>query len=607
MHFPAHVHSDLGAIRESWRRVCRAILLGLMFCGAVWDATGAVHAEPSLHGDPLQLQIGASPQDAWPNIRILADPNHSLSAQQVLQQLDRFEEPARRGGSLGVREEAMWLHIPVVAPRQADSHWVLTVEYGSVQELDIVVARAGQVLRQQQGGYLRPPGPATLASRTPAMVLPLVPGERHELLVRVRSPGPLILPITISEQPVAQYRALREQMLQGFLNGVAFCLLVYSLIQYLLQRERLFGYYALVVFGSAGFSLQFFGIAVQFFWPGNVWMELHGAVLAGLLGLAGSFLFLCHTLAGAGRHSRYQRAMHAGAGLTVLCGLVFALDLLSVRTTTIYIALVGPMPLLLSLPAAVRRWRQRDPIGGTLLLAWTVFDIAVLVMAGLVYGVLPANFWTLHSFQIGATLDMLLFLRVMGLRTQALQAAAQRALHERDQMHALAHSDPLTGLMNRRGLQQALQAALPRATPERPVAVYLMDLDGFKPINDRHGHDVGDTLLVAVAQRLQGRCRAADVVARLGGDEFILMAPGLHSAAEAEALGRALLGAFEQPFAVGPLRLSVGLTIGYALAPLDSQDAQRLLQQADAAMYIGKHSGKRSLHRARAAENQLLS
>ena len=63
------------------------------------------------------------------------------------EQLDRFEEPAWRGGSLGVREEAMWLHIPVVAPRQPESHWVLTVEYGSVQELDIVVARAGQVLR----------------------------------------------------------------------------------------------------------------------------------------------------------------------------------------------------------------------------------------------------------------------------------------------------------------------------------------------------------------------------------------------------------------------------------------------------------------------------
>ena len=235
----------------------------------------------------------------------------------------------------------------------------------------------------------------------------------------------------------------------------------------------------------------------------------------------------------------------------------------------------------------------------TLLLAWGVYGLAALAMAALVMGVLPATFWTLHSFQFGATLDMLLFLRVMALRTQALRAAAQQALHERDRMHALAHTDPLTGLPNRRGLQQALQAALPRATPERLVALYLMDLDGFKPVNDLHGHEVGDALLQAVAQRLQGQVRRdGDVVARLGGDEFIVMAADLHSPAQAEALGHAMLQAFAQPFAVGALRLQVGLTIGYALAPLDGSDVQGLLQQADAAMYRGKHGGKNTLRRA---------
>ena len=240
----------------------------------------------------------------------------------------------------------------------------------------------------------------------------------------------------------------------------------------------------------------------------------------------------------------------------------------------------------------------RDERGGGSVSVWMLLMVPViLVMAGLVYGVLPANFWTLHSFQIGATLDMLLFLRVMGLRTQAMHTEAQRALHERDQMHALAHSDPLTGLMNRRGLQQALQAALPHATPERLVAVYLMDLDGFKPVNDRHGHDVGDAVLVAVAQRLQGRGRPGDVVARLGGDEFILMATALQNPAQAEALGRDLLQAFDLPFTIGPLQLSLGLTIGYALAPLDSMESRELIRKADAAMYQGKQNGKHCLVR----------
>ena len=193
---------------------------------------------------------------------------------------------------------------------------------------------------------------------------------------------------------------------------------------------------------------------------------------------------------------------------------------------------------------------------------------------------------------------MLLFLRVMGLRANAMQLKAQEALHERDLMHSLAHTDPLTGLNNRRGLQQALQTALATCSPRSLVAVYLMDLDGFKPVNDSYGHDVGDDLLVAVGQRLQASVRQqSDLVARLGGDEFIIMACHLETPLQAEELGRALLRAFDQPFCLGDLRLKVGLTIGYALAPLDSDDPLGLIRLADTAMYAGKQGGKRSIRR----------
>ena len=242
--------------------------------------------------------------------------------------------------------------------------------------------------------------------------------------------------------------------------------------------------------------------------------------------------------------------------------------------------------------------RQKDPIGTTLLVAWVAFGIAAGVMVCLVQGWVSANFWTLHSFQIGATLDMLLFFRVMGLRALATQVQAQEAIRERDLMQSLANTDPLTGLSNRRGLQYALHAALAHCSPERLVAVYLMDLDGFKPINDAHGHDVGDDLLVAVGHRLQANVRhQTDLVARLGGDEFIIMARDLATPEQAEELGRSLLRAFEHPFTLSQLRIKVGLTIGYALAPLDSVDAQHLARLADAAMYAGKENGKHCIRR----------
>jgi diguanylate cyclase len=209
------------------------------------------------------------------------------------------------------------------------------------------------------------------------------------------------------------------------------------------------------------------------------------------------------------------------------------------------------------------------------------------------------SFWTLHSFQLGSAADMLLFLGVLGQRSAALRAATAEAVRERDVMRSLAYTDSLTGLSNRRALQLALHAALERCSPQRLVAVYLLDLDGFKPINDTHGHDVGDDLLVSVSHRLQACVRQhTDVVARLGGDEFIIMAQDLSTPEQAHELGLSLLRAFEHPIALSELRLRVGLTVGYALAPLDSDDPQGLIRQADAAMYAGKQSGKHTLRRA---------
>lgn len=575
--------------------------------GGAWALPGlwALAALPlGVQAAPLVLSADRPQRNAWEAITLRADPTYQLTAQDMLDGLEEFEPPAHRGGSLGVRKAAIWLHIPLVAPEALRTPWIVDVGYSSLQA-DIYLASGGKVLQQVRSG---PPAHTQLSTRTPAMAFDLQPGRPYDLLIRVQASGPLILPITVGEMPYQIHQALREQMLQGLLNGLAFFLLAYSLTQWAIQRERLFGFYALLVLGSAGFSLQFFGIGDQFLWPGNFWMARHAGLAAGLMALAASFLFLGTALADDRPRSRYARTMRAGAALTgAVCGGV-VLGWLSVPVAIVFMSLVSPLPSLLSVPAALARVRQGDPIGATLLVAWVSFGVAAAVMVCLVQGWVPANFWTLHSFQFGATVDMLLFLRVMGLRANALRQQAQEALRERDIMHSLAHSDPLTGLSNRRGLQHALREALESCAPGNLVAVYLMDLDGFKPINDVHGHDVGDDLLVAVGHRLQANVRhLTDVVARLGGDEFIIMARHLETAEDAEELGRSLLRAFDHPFELSHLRLHVGLTIGYALAPLDGDEPQHLIRQADAAMYAGKQDGKHSIRRHRGGELALAS
>ena len=133
------------------------------------------------------------------------------------------------------------------------------------------------------------------------------------------------------------------------------------------------------------------------------------------------------------------------------------------------------------------------------------------------------------------------------------------------------------------------------------IAIYMLDLDGFKPVNDRYGHDVGDALLIAVGHRLQAELRSSDVVARMGGDEFVVLACGLADEAAAHTVGHKLLAAFNQPFDAAGHRCDVGITIGYALAPQDSLSGADLLKRADAAMYAGKQAGRRRVLRSTAA------
>jgi diguanylate cyclase (GGDEF)-like protein len=256
-------------------------------------------------------------------------------------------------------------------------------------------------------------------------------------------------------------------------------------------------------------------------------------------------------------------------------------------------AVFGLMPSLIGLHGAIARVRRGDSVGTYFIVAWTGYFLTGVVLSLTINGHIGVNFWTLHALQFGATFDMLLFMRIAVLRTAAEHRVAQHAKHERDMMKSLANTDSLTGLKNRRGLNEVLVALVPHATPERLLAIYMLDLDGFKPVNDQYGHDVGDELLVAIGGRLTSAVRMQDdIVARVGGDEFVVVATEVASEAKAVELGNKLLAVFRSPFECGGHDCQVGVTIGYVLAPQDGEQIASLLKAADSAMYAGKQRGK---------------
>lgn len=161
-----------------------------------------------------------------------------------------------------------------------------------------------------------------------------------------------------------------------------------------------------------------------------------------------------------------------------------------------------------------------------------------------------------------------------------------------EQVAYAAFHDPLTGLPNRLRLSQKLHSAISEADSQNQLAIILLDLDGFKPVNDNYGHAAGDRVLIEVARRLTEAVRGADMVARLGGDEFVVLLTEIEDEQACRITLERLLKDLCKIYEIGGLKLRLGASLGASLYPRDGSDADTLLRYADAAMYQAKHQGK---------------
>jgi diguanylate cyclase (GGDEF)-like protein len=543
------------------------------------------------------LETRETEVDVWPLLSVLTEDSARWTLQDVLARLPQRRPPTGPTSNFGEFAGVAWLVWDVEVESDAAGDWLLDVGYASLDHVDLHVLRDGQpTVLIRNGDHLRL-SERPLPTRTHVMPLTLSVG-RYTMVLRVETSGSMIVPVRMTTPQRRQFREERTQMLQGLATGVMLSLLIYSLAQWYSLRDRMFAYYAVGVGGVGMFQFTFQGMGLQHVWGEALWLSELLPPVCILLGVLGAFLFIDRALDIRGLSPWLSRSMRIGALLCAVTLVLLLTGMITYRDGQRVAKVLGQFPTVLALPIAWRRSRQGDRAAGYILVGWGVYTAGVVVLALLVSGRIPATPVTLHVFQIASLVEMVMWQVVMGIRVDSLRRTAERDRLDGERLRRLADTDALTGVLNRRGLQTAAAPVLLRARPGALVGLYLLDLDGFKPVNDRLGHHAGDSVLIEIAARLGAQVRQADLVARIGGDEFVVVVGDLRDEDAALRIGDKLLQAMRTPIAVQGVACTVGATIGYALAPTDGADIGGLLEKADRAMYAGKQAGKLQLRRA---------
>ena len=195
------------------------------------------------------------------------------------------------------------------------------------------------------------------------------------------------------------------------------------------------------------------------------------------------------------------------------------------------------------------------------------------------------------------TIFFLMVLAGLNYQNKAKEKLLAQMLSSQSVLSDLANNDALTGLPNRRLLEDRMAQALKEASrAQQLVAVLFLDLDYFKVVNDTHGHVIGDLLLKKVAERLTSLLRAEDTVARIGGDEFVILLPKLNDAQQLIAMAEKVISELAQSFHIVEQALQVGVSIGIALYPQHNDNPSNLIKLADDAMYVAKRLGRNCYH-----------
>ncbi|MDR8012988.1 diguanylate cyclase [Ectopseudomonas guguanensis] len=596
-----------------------ALLLGLSATG---QAMASVVLTDASSGMPLNAHI-----------ELLEDTQGTLTIADLAsaEQQSRFQ-PANGRASVGQSLNPWWIKLTLQRDSRAPSLWVL--EVGSVTQLDLQFHQP-----DGQGGWLsrqsgeRVPFDASRDHPYRRMVfdLPALDEQPTTFYLRAFDPAGNSFPLRIWQADDLKQLAARENLALGAIYGVVFALLLYNLFILISLRDKAYFWYVLTTAFALLFILSMTGHGAQYLWPNHpvpAWLDR--ITLPSLWGLFASRF--TQTLLQTKLHVRWAHHLLNMACVIYLVAIV--LTLFDQRHLAAWaIALLSLTSIPAALGSALIRWRQGFFPAQLYLYGYGLVLGSVGILLLRTTGVLQPAQWNAYVFPVAVAAESILFSFALAYRIQILKqeravalqqadrektarlaqlqasaaelqaavtartaelAATNEQLRERERelQHAAFH-DPLTDLPNRRYLVERCESALGHAERHKEsVALLLIDLDHFKPINDRFGHAAGDLMLQVIAKRLREHVRAGDAVARLGGDEFAALICGSDAERQAREIADRLLAELSKPVHFGAERLQVTISIGVALYPRHARNFTGLYKIADQTLYRVKERGR---------------
>lgn len=495
--------------------------------------------------------------------------------------------------TFGLNSQAVWLVGEVNNSGRLSLEKRISIETSWLDDVAIYIFQHKKLIGQFQLGDSHPFSKKEIATRYLDVDYQFPAGHSH-IVIRANTPDPLVLPIFIRAPQDQMHSMQNEGYRYGFIYGAIIALMLYNLFLALKLKQPENLYYSIYMFAFLLMNFAYTGHGFMHIWPESVvfqkwsnpiFMSFH--VVTGLIFTHAFLLLSTH-------FKTLSRAITVAIGVvitTITLSIIFDSHAVAIFLAFLYMLLYTFAVMFIGILAVKRKLPAAPYFVSATIMGVGGASITCIT----VWGLIPYSAYAYMAIDFGMVLEAVLLSLALAYKFNLL-------LVDKLAAEELAKIDPLTELFNRRGFYESSEQVIEYSQlANKEIAVILFDLDDFKKVNDKFGHDVGDIVLQRVAATLKNSTKRQDVLARWGGEEFIILLgkTNLHQAVLIAERYRAAIEDINMVFDDQEIKLtaSIGVSAGtYEKTKLT--ELSSLIKEADGYLYNAKHSGKNQIYSA---------